>query len=355
MKLKTKKKPKEAVTAKSKKSRWPLVNRDISWLSFNDRVLQEANNKQNPLLERLKFLGIVSSNRDEFYRVRVASIKRLIRLGRWGSDLLGEDPVTLLEKIQTIAISQQEQFDASWKNIRNDLRRAGISFVNEHELNADQARFVKKYFVEQVLTHLTPILLDHVEQFPELNDRSIYFMVVMSRTKQKDRYVLLEIPTATVPRFVVLPKGNKTILFLDDVIRFCLDDLFFQFSYDSISAYTVKLTRDAELDIEHDVTKTIVKKVAEGLKKRSKGQPTRLVYDESLPTEALNYLVRKMRLSGQSQVIPGGRYHNFIDFIKFPEIGRPDLQYKAQQFINHPALPERTSVFKVVRHNDLLL
>jgi polyphosphate kinase len=213
-------------------------------------VLQEANKKSNPLLERLKFLGIVSSNRDEFYRVRVASIKRIIRLGKHASDVLGEDPVSLLEKIQGIAIRQQEQFDSSWKTLQRDLRSQGISFLNERNLTAEQARYVKGFFREMVLPGLTPILLDNVEGFPVLNDRNIYFLVVMKQDKQKDRYALIEIPAGTVSRFLVLPKSNKQILFLDDVIRFCLHDIFFQFHYDSISAFTIKLTRDAELDLE---------------------------------------------------------------------------------------------------------
>ena len=202
-----------------------LVNRDISWLAFNDRVLQEANDQSVPLLERLKFLGIVSSNRDEFFRVRVATIKRMIRLGKKGVDIVGEDPVLLLERIQKIIVKQQEYFDESYENLLKELEKSGIFILNEKQLTTDQGKFVKDYFREQVLPTLVPILLDNVKRFPYLRDKSIYFMVVMQRKNSKPRYALVEIPSNVLPRFTVLPKDNKYVILLDDVISDCLDDL----------------------------------------------------------------------------------------------------------------------------------
>jgi len=338
-----------------KKNKWPLVSRDISWLAFNDRVLQEANDPRVPLLERLKFLGIVSSNRDEFFRVRVASLKRLARMGKKGKELLGDDPSKLLERIQRIIIRQQEKFDESWEDLLRVLQLQGVFIINEKQLNRDQGEFVRRFFRHEVLPSLVPILLDNVHKFPYLHDRSIYLMVVMKKEDERERYALLEIPTSTVSRFLVLPKDNKYIILLDDVIRYCLDELFFNFDYLTIQAYTIKLTRDAELDIEQDVTKSIVKKVAEGVKRRSKGQPTRLIYDEELPESALDYLARRMRLSGEDHPISGGRYHNFVDFIRFPSLNRQELCYKNPQPLSHPGLPPRTSIFKVLRTRDILL
>ncbi|MFM9055701.1 MAG: polyphosphate kinase 1 [Bacteroidota bacterium] len=338
-----------------KKGRLQLVNRDISWLAFNDRVLQEANDPRVPLLERLKFLGIVSSNRDEFFRVRVASIKRLIRLGKKGAELLGEEPVHLLERIQRIIIRQQEQFDESWENLLRDLQLQGVFIINERQLNREQGQFVRQYFRDEVMPSLVPILLDNVKRFPYLHDKSIYLMVVMSRKDARDKYALVEIPTATVPRFLVLPKDGKYIILLDDIIRYCLDDLFYNFDFDSIHAYTIKLTRDAELDLEQDVTKSLVKKVAEGIKRRTKGQPTRLIYDEELPQTALAYLARRIKLTGDDQPISGGRYHNFVDFMKFPSLNKPELRLKNPHPLSHPLLPPRCSVLGVVRSKDILL
>ena len=332
-----------------------LVNRDISWLAFNDRVLQEANDPTVPLLDRLKFLGIVSSNRDEFFRVRVATIKRMIRLGKKGQEILGEDPSALLERIQKIIVRQQEHFDESYENILRELALHGVFILSEKQLSSEQGLFVKQYFREQVLPTLVPVLLDNVKRFPYLRDKSIYFMVVMQKKDGKQKYALVEIPGDLLPRFIVLPKDNKYVILLDDVIRYCLDDLFFNFDYDSINAFTIKLTRDAELDIEQDVTKSLVKKVAESIKRRSKGQPTRLLYDEDLPETAVDYLMKRIKFSKEDQPIPAGRYHNFVDFIRFPSLNKTDLRTKNPPPLAHPDLKANQSVLKVIREKDILL
>lgn len=332
-----------------------IVNRDISWLSFNDRVLQEANDPTVPLLERLKFLGIVSSNRDEFFRVRVASIKRMVRLGKKGEELLGENPIQLLDSIQNIIVRQQEAFDDSFQKILSELERKGIFLLNENQLTKDQGAFVRDYFYEHVQPTLVPVLLDNLNEFPAMKDRSIYFLIMMQKAGVKTKYALLEIPSEVVSRFVVIPKESKYIIMLDDVIRYCLDDLFFNFDYDSINAYTIKITRDAELDLEQDVTKSIVKKVSESIKNRRKGQPTRLVYDEALPAEAMKFLLKKIQLNKEDHPISGGRYHNFVDFIRFPSLNRLELKQKNLPVLPHKAIPARTSLFKIIAKQDVLL
>lgn len=332
-----------------------IVNRDISWLSFNDRVLQEANDPSVPLLERLKFLGIVSSNRDEFFRVRVASIKRMVRLGKKGEELLGENPMQLLDSIQNIIVRQQEEFDDSFQKILSELERKGIFLLNENQLTKDQGAFVRDYFYEHVQPTLVPVLLDNLIEFPAMKDRSIYFLIMMQKAGAKTKYALLEIPSEVVSRFVVIPKESKYIILLDDVIRYCLDDLFFNFDYDSIKAFTIKITRDAELDLEQDVTKSIVKKVSESIKNRRKGQPTRLVYDEALPAEAMKFLLKKIQLNKEDHPIAGGRYHNFVDFIRFPSLNRLELKQKNLPVLPHKAIPARTSMFKIIAKQDVLL
>jgi len=332
-----------------------LVNRDVSWLAFNDRVLQEANDTSVLVLDRLKFLGIVSSNRDEFFRVRVATIKRMLRLGKRGKEITGADPVKLLERIQEIIIRQQEEFDNSYRNILVELELKGVFIVNEIQLKPAQADFARQYFREKVLPVLVPILLDNVKDFPYLRDKSIYFLVIMHHKKGKPRYALVEIPSDVLPRFIVLPSDNKYIILIDDIIRFSLDDLFFSFEYDHISAYTIKLTRDAELDIENDVTKTLIKKVSESVKRRKKGHPTRLLYDENMPESAVTYLMRRIKFSKEDQPIPAGRYHNFVDFIKFPSLNKGELKAKSVTPLSHPDLRPRHSVLKVIKEKDILL
>ncbi len=332
-----------------------LVNRDISWLSFNDRVLQEANDPSVPLLERMKFLGIVSNNRDEFFRVRIATIKRMARLGKQGAQIMGEDPVALLDSIQEVIIRQQEEFDNSYGNLLRELELAGIFIVNEKQLKPDQSEFTRQFFREQVLPTLVPILLDNVTEFPYLRDRSIYFLVIMHHKNGKERYALVEIPTHILPRFVVIPKENKYIILIDDIIRYSLDDLFFSFEYERISAYTIKLTRDAELDIENDVTKSLIKKVSESVKRRKKGQPVRLIYDEEMPESAITYLMKRIKFGKGDQPIPAGRYHNFVDFIKFPSLNKPELFSKKVQPLSHPELLPKHSVLKVIKEKDILL
>lgn len=338
-----------------KKENLPIVNRDISWLAFNDRVMQEANDPTVPLLERLKFLGIVSSNRDEFFRVRVATIKRMMRLGPRGEEILGEDPAGLLEKIQKIIVKQQDTFDESYQQILSELERNGVFITNERQLTSEQGQFVRNYFRENVQPALVPILLDNIKQFPALKDKSIYFFVVMKRKNLKPRHALLEIPSDILSRFLVLPEGNKYVILLDDVIRYCLDDLFFNFEYETISAFTVKITRDAELDLEQDVTKSLVKKVAESIKRRKKGVPTRLVYDEEMPADALAFLLKSIRFSKDDQPIAGGRYHNFVDFIKFPSLNKSELKFQSIEQLAHPDIPPRTSILKMIKKKDILL
>lgn len=333
----------------------PLINRDLSWLSFNDRVLQEANDPTVPLLERLKFLGIVSSNRDEFFRVRVATIRRMIRMGKKGALLLGEDPEALLEKVNRTIVKQQEAFDDSYLELLRELELHGIFIINEKQLTADQGEFVRSYFRNQVQPALVPILVDGRNPFPYLRDHSIYFMIIMQKKLGKARHALVEIPTDTVPRFLVLPHDNKYVILLDDVIRYCLDDLFFHFDYDSITAYTVKMTRDAEIDIEQDVTKSLVKKVAEGVKRRKRGIPTRLVHDEKMPKDLVEFLTRKIAFSKGDKPIPGGRYHNFVDFIRFPSLDRKELKYPSLVPLQHPDIKPRTSILKIIRQKDILL
>ncbi|TND10096.1 MAG: Polyphosphate kinase [Bacteroidetes bacterium] len=337
----------------------PLVNREISWLSFNDRVLQEAEDVSVPLLERLRFLGIYSNNRDEFFRVRVATLKRIAKGGKKAREIVGEEPGVLLERIQKHVIASSKRFDKIYNNLIRELGREQIYIVNEKQINREQGEFVRQYFRDKVLPSLFPIMLDQVTDFPYLKDRSVYFAIKLGRRKKekKSRFSLIEIPTDVVSRFLVLPaKGKKQyVILVDDVIRYCLGEIFPQHEYDTIEAHAIKMTRDAELDMDNDVSKSFVEKVTGSLKKRKKGIPVRFVYDQAIPDDLLRYLLKQLRVISTENIIPGSRYHNFKDFINFPALGRNELRYKIPHPLAHPRFRQGESIFDVIRESDVLL
>ncbi len=336
-----------------------LINRELSWLAFNDRVLQEAEDKTVPLIERLKFLGIYSNNRDEFFRVRVATLKRVVKHQKKAEELMGENPVRLLEKIKQAVIAQQDKFEHIYQVIIRELNKQNISIINEKQLSPAQGTFVKEYFREKVKGSLFPIMLDSPSPFPYLKDRLGYLIIKLGRkdSSKKNKYAIIEVPTDTISRFVVLPKekDKNYILLLDDVIRYCLDDIFQNFDHDYIESYNIKLTRDAEIDIDTDLSKSFVEKISKGLKARKTGQPVRLVYDSEIAPDMLDFIMKKIKLGKDDNPIPGGRYHNFKDFISFPNIGHPDLSYKKNIPLKHPDLKDQSSIIKVIKKKDVLL
>nr|WP_294793573.1 polyphosphate kinase 1 [uncultured Mucilaginibacter sp.] len=312
----------------------PLVNREISWLFFNERVLQEAADPTVPLIERIKFLAIFSSNLDEFYRVRVATLSRLTNLNIKAKEILGYNPKKLLNQIKNVVVKQERKFHNLYENIIiKELAEEKIFLLNDKQLNVARGTFVKNYFREKLLATLVPVMLDSSKPLPELRDRAIYFFVKLTRDS-KVNYALIEIPD-NLSRFIVLPDTNnlKFIILLDDVIRYSLEDIFFIFEHDSIEAYSIQLTRDAELDLDKVVSEKFIDALSKSLDKRKKGKPMRLLYDAEMPLEMLKHLVVKMGVHGES-LIPGNRYHNFKDFIAFPNVGRPELEY-----VKYPPLP----------------
>jgi polyphosphate kinase len=274
----------------------PLINREISWLSFNDRVLQEAADKTVPLIERIRFLAIFSSNLDEFYRVRVATLNRLSSLNTKAKELLGFNPRKTLNEIKNIVVQQEHRFNYLYRDvILKELEQQKIFILNEQQLNVSRGLYVKNYFREKVLSTLVPVMIDKNEPFPELKDRAIYFFVrlVQHKNLEKSRLALIEIPTDGSNRFLVLPESNKLkfITLIDDIIRYCLDEIFFIFKYDQIESYSIQLTRDAELNLDKHVSDKFIEALTKSLNKRSKGRPMRLLYDKDMPLDMVNYLV----------------------------------------------------------------
>lgn len=334
-----------------------FVPRDLSWLSFNERVLQEAADVNVPLLERIKFLGIFSSNLDEFFRVRVATIKRLIKKRGKGKDFFNYKAEDILIQIQKTVKAQQEKFEDIYQSILKQLETNNIFIINENQLTLSQGIFVRDYFRENVLPLLTPILLEGLTTTPYMKDKTIYLLITLTKKNNihKTKHALIEIPVGLLPRFLVIPDNDKYIILLDDIIRYCLDEVFYFFDYDIAHAYTVKITRDAELDIENDVTKSLVKKVAESIKRRKTGTPTRLVYDETLPNITLNYILKKLNLKKDHNLQPGGRYHNFVDFINFPKIGSASLSNEIIKPIIPAVYQQAKSWLNIIKKQDVML
>lgn len=335
------------------------VNRELSWLSFNGRVLQEAENPEVPVIERLRFLGIFSNNLDEFFRIRVATLRRLLFVEKGVKKIMGENPRKILEKIQRIIILYQNKFDQIFADIIKELAKENIYLIDEQNLRPDQLEYLKRYFRQNISAHLAPIMLKGLEHFPELVDQSIYFAVKLSHrnnSKVKE-YSLVEIPTRLISRFIVLPQIDEKqyIILLDDVIRLCLHDVFSIFSYDHFEAYTIKITRDAELDVDNDISESLLEKISKGVKNRKKGQPVRFVYDSKIAPDMLDFIAKGLELEEDDFGIPGGRYHNFKDFIRFPDFGKSKL-------INDPLPPipvwefeESPSIFSAIAKRDIML
>lgn len=349
------------------KTKNEYINREISWLRFNERVLQESADVNVPLIERLRFLGIFSNNLDEFFKVRYATVKRIVEAGKSGKSVLGgEVAKDLLEEITKIVIKQQEESLEILKDIESELEAQNIFIINENQPNEAQEEFIKKYFIENVSPVLMTIILNDLAQFPMLKDTAAYLAVKMvlipqdgiEHGKKKDtntRYALIEIPKG-IDRFIELPKdGNKSyIMILDDLIRYSLRSIFNMFTYESISAHMIKITRDAELDIDNDLSKSFIEKISSSVEHRKISDPVRFVYDQSIEKDTLKFLKEKMNIEDTDSVIPGGRYHNRRDYMAFPSLGRQDLLYERITPLPIKGLSLEGSLFEAIAEKDYL-
>jgi len=320
--------------------------REVSTLSFNERVLQEAEDGENPLMERLRFLGIFSSNMDEFFKVRVASIHRRVELGKRSMD-------QVLDVIIGKTRELDERFRAAYGEIIEAMAADGIRLIQAEDLDKideETEAWLRAYFKSEVLPSLVPIILNRRLPFPQLTDGSLFFGIQMNTAKP--RYAILEIPQ-DLPRFVPLP--NESTLYIDDVIRFFLNDIFYIFEYDSIEAFEFKISRDAELDIDNDFSEGYVRKMERVLRQRKGGRPTRLVYDEAMPSPLLQILIKELRISEHDTLIPGGRYHNMKDLMRFPD-KRPEHLFTPIEPAHHPVLDRgRTPMLDIIKNRDLMV
>jgi polyphosphate kinase len=349
-------------------TKFECINRELSWLSFNARVLQEAADPSVPLIERIKFLGIFSSNLDEFFRVRVATMKRLLKL-QHKAHLPAEieieyDPGQTLQAIQEIVTRQQTQFEQVYKQILDELGRYNIFIVEKEDLSEKQEKFVQTYYSQKVRSSLVPLMLDQCPRFPSLEQDVLYLAVALEKrtgVKPIKRHALIEVPIKEFSRFLVLPSildGRVTIMLLENVLRYGIKhtfSVFKKFKFEVIEVFPFKVTKDAELDIEDDVTQSFIEKISKSVKRRTKGQPVRFTYDNRMPADFLQFVTRRLGFTNRDTVLPEGRYLNFKDFMKFPKVGPANLQYAPSPPLPHKEIPPQQSLLKAIRKHDILL
>ena len=274
-----------------------IIPRDISWLSFNARVLQEAGDPDVPLPQRIRFLGIFSNNLDEFFRVRVATLKRMVQFGNKAKMHMEVNPEKILEEIQVAVLDHQNEFNRIWDEIQEQMKEQKIFLVKEKDLNEEQKEFVRNYYEEEVSPNIIPLMIESIPELPFLRDKSIYLGVVMTMKESalKHMYSVIEVPTRVQSRFVILPSPDNEhhIILLEDVIRFNLPEIFSYFGYDQYHSAVFKVTKDAEIDMDNDISTTLIQKIQKGLKNRRKGKPVRFIYDKEMDPGLLEFLIRK--------------------------------------------------------------
>ena len=334
------------------------INRDISWMYFNRRILDEASNQTNPLLERLSFLGIYSNNLDEFFQIRVATLRRMIELEE-NMHPVSTNSKKVLKKILKLNEHYDSDFETVFMELYAELQKENVFLVNEKELTPEQEKYVDNFYREELMNSLFPILVSRMSVEPKLNDKSIYLAVKISNTikgenNDKKEYALIEVPTSEFTRFFVLPKEDEKIciMFLEDVIRYCLPYIFAQLNHDHYEAYTIKFTRDAEMEFDNTAYQGVLEKVSKGVKSRKFGLPIRFMYDREIPSDLLRFTEKLLKIDKNDVHVGGARYHNLKDLMSFPKLNKPGMKYK-----NHPPVPvrafeETNNVISLIRKKD---
>jgi polyphosphate kinase len=334
------------------------IDREKSWLAFNARVLQEAADTSVPLLDRLRFLGIFSNNLDEFFRVRFAAIRRLSLSGKTGEKILGGiSAQQLVKDITEIVIEHQTESLLILKEIENELETKNIFIIDESQISLEQEEFLKDFFIQKLSPELVTIILNDLAEFPLLKDNMGYLAIKLVMKKNAEvRYAIIEIPK-TMNRFVVLPSSNSKqyVILIDDVIRHNLKGVFNIFDYESVSAHMIKISRDAQLDIDSDLSKSMLEKISTSVKDRRIGEPVRFIYDQLIEKDTLQFFLDKMKIVSTDSIIPGGRYHNRRDYMGFPNLGRYDLLYAQNDPLPIPGLSLEGSILEKISTKDYLL
>lgn len=335
-----------------------LRPKELSWLQFNQRVLDEARSDRHPLWDRLRFLAIYSNNLDEFYRVRVANLQRLESEEGPGHEVCGRTVRQLLREIRSRVGEMTDRFEESWEGLAREMDLEGVSLVDETHLDGEQIERAREIFHREVRSRLVPILLVRGREIPLLHDHVLHLAVQLDGANPgAPRHALIEIPSDTLPRFWVIPSrgGRNCVMLLEDIVRFGLREVFSMFAPKAVKAWAFKITRDAELDLEDSVVEGYLRRIHQGLKKRATGKPVRMVHDRGMPDALLSQILRKLGLTRADARIPGMRYHNFKDFAKFPRLGRQELSSRSPDPLVHPDFEGRERALSVVARKDVLL
>jgi len=332
------------------------LNREISWLDFNARVLQEASDKKVPIIERLRFLGIFSNNLDEFFQVRYATVKRIAESEVDKDNGKNKNAINLLDQITSKVIKLQTKSSKILDSIQLSLKKEGIHFINENEVKQSQKEFLKDFFLREISPALVTIILSKRKKY-DFTDNKAFLITKMSFKKHGDIHAIVEIPK-NISRFVVLPKESKKqyIMLIDDIIRYHLKIIFSYYNYDSIDTHMVKITRDAEMDIDDiDMSKSYIKKISEYVRKRKYSNPVRLVYDKDISESTLDFIIKKLKITSNDSLIPGARYHQRRDYMGFPDLSRDDLLYKKKKPLNISNLNIEDNLLTQISKKDFLM
>ncbi|NGM61808.1 polyphosphate kinase 1 [Sphingobacterium sp. SGG-5] len=337
-----------------------FIPRDISWLSFNGRVLQEAGDTTNALPSRIKFLGIFSNNLDEFYRIRIAGLKRSLAIDeKEAKEIFFEKPQLILDEVNRIVIGQQKEFDKIWLKMQKEMAKQHVFIKFAEDLNEEQQRFVRQYYEDEVESNLIPLLLSDERPMPYLRDKSLYLGVSMMKGSRQDeaKFAIIEVPTGDVGRFIKLPSDSKEVhvILLEDIIKFNLPFIFSYFGFDDFRAHAFKITRDADFDLDNDINTTMADKIAKAVKNRRKGKPTRFVYDQDMDEKLVEYLIKKLNLSKKDSIIPGQKIHNFKHFMDFPDVFTQNPARKKYTPFLHPMFKGKQRITDVIIKQDVLL
>lgn len=331
------------------------LDRDLSWMYFNHRILQEATKTRVPLLERLVFLGIYSNNLDEFFRVRMATLSRIAECKDKRLDAERECATQLIKQINKLNNKYSKEYGNAIHEVTHQLRDENIFLLKEDELDEEQQTFVCQFYRQKLSGFISPVWLPAVKQLTDETDENIHLGVKMQALGKKSfEYALIALPVAECGRFVRLPdkEGKNYLMYLDDVIRYCLPMIFSGLNYQSFKAYAFKFTKDAEMEIDNDPRNGILQKISKGVKSRKKGDALRVIYDAEMPKDLLKRVMNKLNLDKLDTVINGGRYHNHKDLMSFPDCGRKDLKYPVWAPVLKPELKSGESLLKLIQKGD---
>lgn len=335
----------------------PYLERDISWMYFNRRILQEACKDTVPLLERMSFLGIYSNNLDEFFRVRVASLNRIIEWGDKSAEKEAKNAKKIVKEIARLNSCYLNDYEAAVETVYKELADNGIHLISDTEADAGQLAFIRSYYRNNLDGLIVPIWFSAVKRLDYESDENIYFAVKAGKEGEKKKYDYAYFAIPVKGRFVRLPdrNGESYIMYIDNIIRCSLDEIFIGTDYTSFVAYAFKFTRDSEMEIDNDRRSGILQKISKGIKSRKKGEPLRFVYDEKMPPDLLKRVLSKLDLENNDTILKGGRYQNHKDLMQFPDCGRKDLKFNPMPPIMRASLDVRRSLLDLIRESDRFL